>query len=338
MHPRCPSRLSPLIALLMAAAPVVACEQAATVEQTQRRIYNGLPDTDPAHRSVVALVEPVGGGRFESFCTGTLINPATVLTAAHCVDALQPADFEIYFGTNVLGGGTQVAVDDFVQHDGWDKTDAESPDDIALVFLASAAPSNVEPSVPLPASLKLTASDVGTDLVFSGFGETESFDYDEKLWVAAPLGRVCAGPQSCAWAGDILAPRTIGYDQAEGGPCNGDSGGPAFLERGGTEYIVGINAYGDLDCWGSGVSTLVDAYEHWIAENGGEDGVEICDVPGDEDGNGLENCDDPACADAMVCAQGCECTQSSPATGLPLLWLTLLGLVLLRRRAVAISR
>ncbi|HSK02826.1 MAG TPA: hypothetical protein VK932_16355, partial [Kofleriaceae bacterium] len=38
-----------------------------------------------------------------------------------------------------------------------------------------------------------------------------------------------------------------------------------------------------------------------------EDGplAEICGVAGDEDGNGLADCDDPACAGTPACPPGC---------------------------------
>ena len=43
-------------------------------------------------------------------------------------------------------------------------------------------------------------------------------------------------------------------------PCEGDSGGPAFVTSGGVESIVGIVSHGDAECVGGAVFTRVDAY------------------------------------------------------------------------------
>jgi secreted trypsin-like serine protease len=48
------------------------------------------------------------------------------------------------------------------------------------------------------------------------------------------------------------------------GPCSGDSGGPAFVDRSGTIYVGGITSFGDAACRTYGVSTRVDAYESWL--------------------------------------------------------------------------
>jgi len=311
------------------------------VGQLQRPIYNGQPDTDPAHAAVVALVEDVGGGQDEAFCTGILIGVDVVLTAAHCLDDLQPTALRIFFGEDVTAGGSQVGVDELLQHDGWNADDPGSPDDIGLVFLATPAPDWVTPIPPLPSARRLTDADLDTALVFSGFGETEELSYDVKLWVEVPLGQLCEGPSSCPWSGDILVPRSFAYLQDDGGPCVGDSGGPALLSRGGTEYVVGITAYGDMSCWGLGVSTLVDAYEGWIAENAGLAEGEICDQEGDEDGDGRADCDDPECANAAPCADS-GCQQSGHLPGGPALpaWLllTLLALLALLARGARRAR
>lgn len=278
------TRLLLATALLVSAA---ACRDAARdVGWRGMPIFGGTPDTDPAHDAVVAVI--VGDSYL---CSGTLIRPDVVLTAAHCLQETTPASTHVYFGEDINGTGDWFTVSDVHPHAGY----IGDGDDIGLVRLVGS--STVAPIPTLPAGTALT---VGMDLGFSGFGLTETDSSGVKLRVARPLGLVCDGPASCDLGGNHVVPRGIAYYTESGGPCTGDSGGPAFVDVGGVEYVAGVSSYGDSDCTVYGVSTLVSAYSTWIGEYVG-DPVEICDVTGDEDGDGLEDCDDPDCATSPSC-------------------------------------
>lgn len=171
-----------------------------------------------------------------------------------------------------------------------------------MLRLASDAPSNVIPIRHLPASQELTAADVGTLADFSGFGETENNTDGVKLHVAVPIGLVCPGPNSCTFNGADVNPWTWANSMSQGGPCFGDSGGPAFVFRSGCEYVAGITSYGDGPCLDYGVNTKVDAYQPWIDNYIQAAGVEDCTAAGDEDNDGVEDCNDPDCA----CHPSCQ--------------------------------
>jgi hypothetical protein len=50
----------------------------------------------------------------------------------------------------------------------------------------------------------------------------------------------------------------IGVGDSKHGTCNGDSGGPAFMNIGGVETIVGVTSYGNADCTDGGFDARVD--------------------------------------------------------------------------------
>jgi len=301
-----------LVMLLVLPAIFVSCTSDPGTAQQRRPIYLGEPDTVAAHQAVVALVEDYQG-TLEAFCTGTLIAPAVVLTAAHCIDDDMLSEVQIYFGDDVTAGGVFIDVDQWQQHSGWDPADPDSPDDMALIRLAEDAPPGVLPIALLPASLGLREADEGVALDFSGFGETEDLGYDVKLHVLVPIDKVCVGPGECVSGSNWIPPRAFGYTQENGGPCSGDSGGPAFIWRGDYEFVAGVTSFGN-DCLDFGVSTTVNPYQDWIEDYAGISGQENCQAAGDDDGDGLADCADPDCADDPCCADPPVCDIIEPSS------------------------
>jgi secreted trypsin-like serine protease len=83
----------------------------------------------------------------------------------------------------------------------------------------------------------------------------------------------------------------ISYVQNPDGACNGDSGGPAFVDPAddgidGQWYVGGVTSYGDGTCALYGSSTRVPAFEDWI------DSVlnPACKATGTACGSGSECC------------------------------------------------
>ena len=101
-----------------------------------------------------------------------------------------------------------------------------------------------------------------------------------------------------------LSHGTIYYEQDDGGPCQGDSGGPAMVKIGGIEYVAGLTSYGDSACAKTGISTATQDFYDWIigiAPEVASTYTEVCNNDVDDDGNGLADCSDSACADDPSC-------------------------------------
>jgi secreted trypsin-like serine protease len=242
---------------------------------TSQPIYNGFPPDAPEHDAVVGLHRLADRGAsvyVSPFCSGTLIEPDVVVTAAHCLNVgknrkvrtMNPADLAIYVGDDPSA--------DILDHLYLTTETLIFPsynpialrNDIALVRLSGDITEPVTPVDNLPASTGFTSADVGTLINMAGFGETETGSSGVKLQVDVTLGSLGCYVSGCPDSGYTAT--QIAYAQSAAGPCFGDSGGPAFAYRGGVPYVGAVTSYGDSNCTIYGVSTRVDAFESWINE------------------------------------------------------------------------
>lgn len=276
-------------------------------------IYGGFAPNTTFHKAVVSLHQVSGGYASRSpFCSGTLVTPEIVVTAAHCLDVakggkpkfqtMSPSALAIYVGDAPKTDSAPAffAVTETVIHPAYNRSSNNS--DIAIVRIAAPVPGSMATPVPwLPASLAMSGADIGATLNFAGFGEIESGDWGVKLQANGALGGFGCSVSGCSSPGD--AATMISYTQAAAGPCFGDSGGPAFIFRSGAPYLAGITSYGDSYCTIYGVSTRADAFDAWISS------FTTVTPPPDCGANGTCNAAcapgaDPDCGGAASCGDG----------------------------------
>jgi hypothetical protein len=146
-------RLSRLIAATAAAAALVLATPGSSAA-----VIDATTDTTGLFPNVGGLQLRVDDEWFD-FCTGTLVAPDVVLTAAHCTDfftgevgdadALGPDDWRISFDADPDESSTYYGADHFVIHPDWLQTPPGSGnskmgflspghEDVALVYLTEA--------------------------------------------------------------------------------------------------------------------------------------------------------------------------------------------------------
>jgi len=234
-----------IVLALALCCPVVGSSQSVDGVQAlgpvSPRIVNGLP-TQSFPTTGALLHNPSGPITADNAgisCSGTLIGCRTFLTAAHCVIDGVASHYWVYLQHGGIYTVASVA--------SRPSSTGVSGNDVAIVTL-SASVDGIAPT-PINSTHDLNAMGVGLAGVIAGFGRTggTSSEYGIKRYGAiqtADCNPALTGGEGndklVCW--DFTSP--LGSPGQDSNTCNGDSGGPLFMDFGSGSQVVGVTLAG----------------------------------------------------------------------------------------------
>ncbi|MET8699606.1 serine protease [Kitasatospora sp. NPDC004723] len=203
--------------------------------------------------------------RGSHFCGGALLDPGTIVTAAHCVKGVSADALTVRAGSlQHASGGVRAKAASVLLHPSYDPATLDY--DLALVRLAAPLGGSGVAAVPLPAR---DSDPAAGGAQVSGWGATAQ---DGPLSASARIAAVplitrdkCRTEYGPANVTDRMI--CAGEDAGGKDACQGDSGGP--LVAGGV--LVGVVSWG-LGCGRpgyAGVYTRIGALRSWIDSHRG---------------------------------------------------------------------
>lgn len=258
-----------------------------------------VQENDPVALSTVGVFSSTSDGQ-KNICTGTILSPRIVITAAHCVGDITNVMFsrDLMNLTRDLIENKKIYVDRFEIYPTYSKAsdDQMNTGDIALLHLEKQIPKGFFPAKRLEDKQFITQ---GLSSIIAGYGANtiqrenipDPINYpniyeeikkgnincdDEKKLINCHLFLSMDNDQMLRKGmmkienaqysdSEITLEKLANSDMSS---CHGDSGGPAFLLIEDQYYLWGVTSRGDrTDCSQTTIYSSVVFYNKWIDES-----------------------------------------------------------------------
>ncbi len=179
-------------------------------------------------------------------CSGTLIEPRIVLTAAHCV--LNEGIYAVGYGSDLLRNAKLQTVSATWKNPAYSAR--QMVNDIGLLLLEKSIPFVTPTALATSKEIVSIVSNKKVRFEIVGWGNNQNKEPATYLRMAVVDDQSSVMKKYRNWRNDVWL--AVGkYNKKEkvyAGSCNGDSGGPLFATANGVTVLAGVTSWGAEDC------------------------------------------------------------------------------------------
>jgi endonuclease G len=252
---------------------------AESLADVMERIVGGAPVQPGTFPECCLVGHRSPNGTIGWFCTGVLVHPRIVLTAGHCFVPTNLANIVALSADdeNHLANADLVQARRMVQNPLYPSTHRHDMSVMILRRASRVPPVRIATTAEMQAAQATTLVGFGNDDVLStrGFGI--------KRQVSVPIthvqrpggGNLDDAEQELGFESDLeFVAGGRGFDS-----CNGDSGGPAYIDVGGTRVVAGVTSRSTdtarNPCGEGGIYTRLDVHMDFIKSVAAQSGIQL---------------------------------------------------------------